>query len=44
MSKLEQSSGNPTVDTLFSIASALGVPVDPPGGRTRADRRRAKGE
>ncbi|WP_198144587.1 helix-turn-helix domain-containing protein, partial [Parafrankia sp. EUN1f] len=27
LSKLEQSSGNPTVDTLFSIASALGVPV-----------------
>lgn len=27
LSKLEQGTGNPTVDTLFSIASALGVPV-----------------
>ncbi|WP_198955480.1 MULTISPECIES: helix-turn-helix domain-containing protein [unclassified Frankia] len=27
LSKLEQSNGNPTVDTLFSIATALGVPV-----------------
>lgn len=27
LSKLEQGTGNPTVDTLFSIAAALGVPV-----------------
>lgn len=27
LSKLEQGTGNPTVDTLFSIAEALGVPV-----------------
>ncbi|WP_371572681.1 helix-turn-helix domain-containing protein [Streptomyces sp. NBC_01314] len=27
LSKLEQGTGNPTVDTLFSIATALGVPV-----------------
>ncbi len=27
LSKLEQGTGNPTVDTLFSIAGALGVPV-----------------
>ncbi|GAA4149894.1 XRE family transcriptional regulator [Actinomadura keratinilytica] len=27
LSTIEQGSGNPTVDTLFSIASALGVPV-----------------
>ncbi|MER5435890.1 helix-turn-helix domain-containing protein [Streptomyces sp. NPDC002588] len=27
LSNLEQGTGNPTVDTLFSIASALGVPV-----------------
>ena len=27
LSKLEQGTGNPTVDTLFSIARALGVPV-----------------
>ncbi|WP_326731637.1 XRE family transcriptional regulator [Streptomyces phaeochromogenes] len=27
LSKLEQGVGNPTVDTLFAIASALGVPV-----------------
>ncbi|MDC2948953.1 MULTISPECIES: helix-turn-helix domain-containing protein [Streptomyces] len=27
LSKLEQGAGNPTVDTLFSISTALGVPV-----------------
>nr|WP_257018986.1 XRE family transcriptional regulator [Streptomyces sp. TLI_235] len=27
LSKLEQGTGNPTVDTLFAISSALGVPV-----------------
>ncbi|WP_424638490.1 helix-turn-helix domain-containing protein [Embleya sp. AB8] len=27
LSKLEQGAGNPTVETLFSIATALGVPV-----------------
>jgi transcriptional regulator with XRE-family HTH domain len=27
LSKVEQGTGNPTVDTLFSIATALGVPV-----------------